>query len=220
MPERPRHGPSTRGYEDCPGAHGGRQANLLSFNNLHDEGKGLILGWAARAGSDGIEEFESFIYAWIAFNAWMQCVTDPQISDREQLARLERTERLQNLFSELLSAPSFHEDAYHFSALWPIFSVTDVGDLVRQHRPRGAACSELIAFYSREAPNARRRPGCHLKHKDRIQLDWPHTLEAIYQVRCNLFHGNKSARELEDREIIKAAGAVLLPISQKVLSIG
>lgn len=41
-------------------------------------------------------------------------------------------------------------------------------------------------------------------------LDWPHTLAAIYQVRCNLFHGEKSRNSDNDQAIVFAAYRVLV----------
>jgi hypothetical protein len=43
-----------------------------------------------------------------------------------------------------------------------------------------------------------------------VSLDWPQTLAAIYPVRCNLFHGEKSAHLEMDREIVCTALVVLM----------
>lgn len=52
---------------------------------------------------------------------------------------------------------------------------------------------------------------------DSIPVDWAHTLDALYRVRCNLFHGQKSGGGHEDREILSAAVAVLLPLTDGLL---
>jgi len=71
----------------------------------------------------------------------------------------------------------------------------------------------------RDAP-IRRRPPCsrvHLEHREAIPLDWPHTLQAVYQVRCNLFHGEKGANSESDREIVTAALRAMLPFLSETL---
>jgi len=35
-----------------------------------------------------------------------------------------------------------------------------------------------------------------------VPIDWPHTLSAIYQVRCNLFHGYKGVYSENDISIV------------------
>jgi len=60
-------------------------------------------------------------------------------------------------------------------------------------------------------------PACWKRHADadqRISHDWSHTLAAIYQVRCNLFHGEK-ARDLDnDINLVHTAFRVLVHFLQ------
>jgi len=35
-----------------------------------------------------------------------------------------------------------------------------------------------------------------------VPIDWPHTLAAVYQVRCNLFHGHKAAHSEMEPAIV------------------
>ena len=42
-------------------------------------------------------------------------------------------------------------------------------------------------------------------------MHWPHTLQALYQIRCNLFHGEKGAHMECDREIVDFALRAMLP---------
>lgn len=41
------------------------------------------------------------------------------------------------------------------------------------------------------------------------ELDFPNIVEAIYRVRCHLFHGQKSAGDLRDQKLIKVSAALL-----------
>jgi hypothetical protein len=56
-------------------------------------------------------------------------------------------------------------------------------------------------------------PACWKRHMDEggsIPMDWPHTLAALYRVRCNLFHGEKAPYSEIDRTIVRAALRVLV----------
>jgi hypothetical protein len=51
-------------------------------------------------------------------------------------------------------------------------------------------------------------PQCWKRHHDAkvpVPLDWPHTLAALYRVRCNLFHGEKAAHSEMDQRIVADA---------------
>lgn len=52
-------------------------------------------------------------------------------------------------------------------------------------------------------------PHCYLEH-DHVPLDWPHTLVALYRVRCNLLHGEKSRSSENDQQMVEAAFTILL----------
>lgn len=77
----------------------------------------------------------------------------------------------------------------------------------------------MTRHYQSECPGAARAPDCHMTHTGEIEPDWAHTLEALYRVRCNLFHGQKSGGGNEDRMILQAAVRVLLPIASSVLKV-
>jgi hypothetical protein len=77
----------------------------------------------------------------------------------------------------------------------------------------------LVAYYTDSFPNAVRSPDCHIRHiGESIVPDWAHVLEALYRVRCNLFHGTKSVDGAADREVVDAASAVLVPVVKHLVS--
>jgi hypothetical protein len=45
---------------------------------------------------------------------------------------------------------------------------------------------------------------------DEKPLDWPHTLAALYRIRCNLFHGEKAVNSEMDNLIVSIDFRVLL----------
>ena len=59
------------------------------------------------------------------------------------------------------------------------------------------------------------QPSCWRTHESRPPLDWAHTLETLYRVRCNLFHGEKALDSENDREIVRAAYNILALFARK-----
>jgi hypothetical protein len=159
--------------------------------------------------------FEAFIYAWISFNGWASCCCDHD-ADGMLVKVLRADERVIARFDALVDSDSAVARAVdQFRALWPIFRAADLRSdrdtAERTYRDSGRAA--LVAYYSHEFPEAVRSPDCHLRHDSGIIVaDWAHTLEALYRVRCNLFHGAKSAYGAADREIVEVASAVLVPV--------
>jgi hypothetical protein len=48
-------------------------------------------------------------------------------------------------------------------------------------------------------------------HDTGIPADWSHLLQAMYQVRCNLFHGEKSVVSDIDHQVVRWSVGILLP---------
>lgn len=73
--------------------------------------------------------------------------------------------------------------------------------------PPAASRAETVDYYLRNGVN-KYEPRCFVRHREageRIPLDWPHSLAALYRVRSNLFHGEKAVHSEEDRDIVGAA---------------
>lgn len=101
-----------------------------------------------------------------------------------------------------------------FHALWPIFRTTDVRSGYLTGEPRATR----VRRYAADFPRALRAPNCHLRHADGdLPPHWGHALAALYRVRCNLFHGTKSAFGIEDREIVDSAAGVLVPMVRRLV---
>ena len=194
---------------------GSRQPlDLRMHQRLHPEGQRLITSWFEKAWNQRLDEdetFESFIFAWFAVNGWAACVTGVD-ADREYIARLSSDDDLYERFERLLAADTaFSASARRFHAMWPIFKA----QRIRREGVRPEADldrARLIGHYL-EAGLTDYAPACWQAHRDAgepVPLDWPHTLEAIYRVRCNLFHGEKSAHSEMDRLIVRAAFETLL----------
>jgi hypothetical protein len=155
------------------------------FQELHWEGRRLVCGWAERAANQfdcpDQDSFEPFIFGWIALNGWACCVTEED-RDSGYLDALLLDSDLDRGFNEHL-AGNLLAAARDFHSTWPIFSSKDIG-----HNLAGSASrKQAIERYTKINPPPLRRPACAFLHRDRgeeIPVDWPHTLSAIYQVRC------------------------------------
>ncbi len=195
------------------------------YFNLHPHGHALIYGWFQRSWSmldcQGDDCFEAFIYAWFAFNGWAACVTDRD-EDYKYIDALKRDPTLCQKFSNLAadSDSPFGNYAEQFAKLWPIFDVRSLRRLYISSLYTGIRSSVIEHYLAAGATNF--EPKCWKRHKDAgepIPIDWPHTLAALYKVRCNLFHGQKSAYLEMDRQIVSLAFRTLAYFFAEVLHI-
>jgi hypothetical protein len=215
------------GLEDCPREAAQRRlanradsrVDVSRFQGLHPDGRKLVRGWIEKAvRSDRGNEFEAFIYAWIGFNGWASCCC-AQDGDRTLLRMMMLDDRLTQNYNRVIQENVVREAAVQFASYWPIFRVSDLSESIRRKRPSRGNRADIVGYYHTESPEAERAPECHLRHQEHIEADWSHTLEALYRVRCNLFHGGKSGAGKEDREIVVAAAGVLIPIAESVLAL-
>jgi hypothetical protein len=147
----------------------------------------------------------------MSVNAWAACVTDID-QDREYLRRLEHDKGLRQRFQQVVNEhPDVDRDAKEFVSLLPIFKA----QRLRRAGVRGEEGMtrvELVQHYLAKGI-AEFDPECAEWHRARGELvpcDWPHVIAAIYRVRCNLFHGEKSAHSEIDRRIVRAAFLTLI----------
>lgn len=191
-----------------------RRINFNNFDMLHNEGKRLIRSWFDRAWEEGTasndEVFEPFIFAWFAFNGWAACVTNTD-RDREMINALAADQTIRNDFEDSLSDTNSKvaRSATNFLTLLPIFDVKSL----KQHRiplrynDEDSRAQRITYYLSHNRP-IKFEPQCWKRHFDSgesVPADWAHILNAIYKVRCNLFHGQKSAHSEMDKQIVSAA---------------
>ena len=187
---------------------------LHRFKDLHKPGKDLIHTWFNRGWEqrDCPEEeaFEPFIYTYIAFNGWAACVT-AQEKDIEMIKDLKRDQALRDCFIQWISRDGeFRAVVISFSRLWPIFSAREIRELhldQDQFPDRGELIDHYLTGGATEC-----WPGLN---DNRLILG--NVLSAVYQVRCNLFHGGKCITSESDRQIVDAAFRVLVRWMEKCL---
>lgn len=116
------------------------------------------------------------------------------------------------MFNEALASnASLATAARSFASFWPIFRVDEVTRLGLYGLGFEVARRERWIKAAMEAGARNYEPRCWQVHQPGTPpVDWPHTLKALYRVRCNLFHGQKGAHVQSDREIVHSAFGVLM----------
>ena len=186
------------------------------YTCLHPEGQRLISGWFERSWAirdcQGGDCFEAFIFAWIAFNGWAACITELD-EDYQYLDALKRNQTLCQDFKRLAAIPEspFAFYAVQFAAQWPIFEVKSLRRrqiIVSHEYDRRTVVKRYFA-----AGATSFAPKCWKRHddaKEQMLVDWPHTLAALYRVRCNLFHSEKAAHSEMDQQVVSSAFRTLV----------
>jgi hypothetical protein len=179
---------------------------MVSFTNFHtldpdaaDLSRELIDNAARQRSS-----FMSFMSIWMAFNGWMECVTEAP-NDRRMIEMLADDRRATDAYEALLQGDSgFGRWVSSFADLWPVVNVRDarrkLGRDVFWRMDRDEfleACRRREVKIAPTGWTGRDRP------------TWPQILGTIYTIRCNLFHGAKSPQNGRDRDLIRHADHVL-----------
>jgi hypothetical protein len=148
--------------------------------------------------------FMSFMSAWMAFNGWMECVTDAR-SDRQMIDMIAEHRRATDAYEALLQdTPQFQRCVIRFAAMWPVVNVRDA----RRKLGRDVFWQLERAEFLDEC------------RRNNVQLDpqgwaadqvptWPQLLRTIYAVRCNLFHGAKSPQNIRDGDLVRHADRIM-----------
>jgi hypothetical protein len=149
-------------------------------------------------------DFGSFAKAWMSFNGWMECITEAG-NDGHMIAALAGNERLSDTFDDLMERSSeFRAHVQEFAAMWPVINVRDA----RRKLGRDA----MWRFSRTELMDEAMRHGVKLQPvawNDGNSPTWPHLLQAIYGVRCNLFHGAKSPQNSRDHDLVVTCDQIL-----------
>lgn len=145
--------------------------------------KNLINGWRQKAHQEG-DPFSKFVFIWFCFNAWIENLSDAN-SDRKMIDELKSRKSNMANFADIFHTALNSRENYFKS------SVT------------------ALVHQSQEKPieNARDKNKAPVSIKD--EFDFENIVEAIYRIRCNLFHGGKDPDDSRDQVLVKTAQRVL-----------
>jgi hypothetical protein len=183
---------------------------MVNFNKFHDSiyAPEIVRSAHTRATSadypNGDPSFGNFFNLWIGFNAWYSVVTD-EPTDWKSIKALGASQRLIDLFSNYRrDNQNFGEIAKGFKQHWPVFDMRGI--------KRKTELLRLLLDQGRQRSMERLRESkvkrCPQSFDSQTEPDWPDTLDAIYQIRCNLFHGDKGSG-LDDQMLVNFAYNVL-----------
>lgn len=177
--------------------------NYSNFHRLDPAARDVALELEAQADGQS-NAFMSFVFRWMAFNGWMAAVTQ-QDSDRKMIDAFAEAPRLIAAFdAKMADDVAFRALVQTFAAMWPVLSVQDVRKKLgfdafhRFERP------ELLAECT--AKNVKQRPAAWVPGTLPV---WSQVLRSVYQVRCNLFHGEKSPQNGRDYDLVVTSDRLL-----------
>lgn len=179
---------------------------MVSFSNFHrldPAAREVTIELLANATGEQ-PSFMAFVYRWMAFNGWMSAVTLGD-SDREMIDALAAAPRLIGAFDQLMAEDAaFAEAVTAFAAMWPVLNVKSVRAKIgyaafNQHdRPA------LLALCA--VNNVRLQPQVWVAGS---VPNWEQLLRTIYQVRCNLFLGEKSPQAFRYYKLITGSDSIM-----------
>jgi hypothetical protein len=190
-----------------------REIQFDLFANQVPAGRDLVFAWHQKARSAAKRQhhdsFDAFMRLWIGFNQWAMRVTEADF-DADMIRKLAESPALNRAFAKLLAGDREMQTYVKvFAAFWPIFNVKDLRKKGLRHQhlelPRPGYVTKMREADVQHAPRG---------NLDRNKPSWDHTIRAIYQVRCNLIHGEKGDSS-EDYNIVEGAYRVLLSFVER-----
>ncbi|PAY06870.1 hypothetical protein CK489_25030 [Bradyrhizobium sp. UFLA03-84] len=148
--------------------------------------------------------FTAFATTWMAFNGWMEAVTD-EATDAAMLSALGESRRIMKAYDELLESSSqFRHQVMTFAEMWPVANVRDLRRKLGRDAFVRLSSGELLQECL--AKEVKFQP---VGWSDGDTPTWPQLLRTIYAIRCNMFHGSKSPYQTRDRDLVRHAERVL-----------
>lgn len=146
----------------------------------------------------------SFILRWMGYNGWLAAVTGCE-RDYQMINALAAEARMIAAYDKLVSEDlAFKVEIDAFAALWPVLNVANVRAVLGYDAFRRYDRVALLAECDKKG--IKRQPADWVPGNS---PSWEQLLRALYQVRCNLFHGEKSERAARDQDLVLASDRIL-----------
>jgi len=145
--------------------------------------KNLVRTWRGKSHNEG-DQFASFVFIWFCFNAWLEFLASHDAdNDRKMLEELKST-------------------SANMSSLLGAYNTAHASDEFFRRSLQG-----LINKSKEETIKDVRGQRQPISISD--ENDFANIVEAIYRIRCNLFHGGKDANDTRDQVLVKDAAMIL-----------
>jgi hypothetical protein len=179
---------------------------LVSFNNfrsLDPEAIDLTRDLIDNADRQR-SAFMSFVSTWMAFNGWMESVTEAN-TDAAMITSLAENRRTTDAYDDLMQGSrDFRQRVMAFSETWPVVNVRDVRKTLGRDAFFRLARQDFLRECLRE--DVKFQP---VGWTAGDLPTWPQLLRTIYAIRCNMFHGSKSPQNPRDRELVLHSDRIL-----------
>jgi len=145
-----------------------------------------------------------FILRWMGFNGWLAAVTGCE-RDHQMINALAAELRMASSYERLITTnPDFRREIDAFAAHWPVLNVAHVRATLGYNAFRRYDRAALLAAC--EAQRVKKQPRNWIPD---TTPNWEQLLRTLYQVRCNLFHGEKSDQSARDRDLVFTSDRIL-----------
>jgi hypothetical protein len=169
------------------------------FQRLHPQGREITIELFRRAITEQ-NVFLAFTLLWTSFNGWMACVTTRD-KDWEMLKALQESLTIAEAFNRLLNRDDdFRGTVSEFAQWWPIFNSHDAHKYLSDEQIYEVRDRDDFCRIAAPHPRIRRRPKLWVSGQE---PRWADFLDAVYQVRCNFFHGYKSPLNVGDHALVE-----------------
>ncbi len=177
--------------------------NFSNFQIMESETRDLVLDLMENANRQR-SAFMSFVNIWMAFNGWMAAVTQRE-TDADMIRDITANDRLAEAYTDLMeTSRRFQRLVCDFAAMWPVLNVRDVRKKLGRDAFWRLERDDLIEAC--RAAGVKQQPvGWNANNMP----SWEQLLRTVYQVRCNLFHGEKSPQNARDRQLILKSDRIL-----------
>jgi hypothetical protein len=145
-----------------------------------------------------------FMLRWMGFNGWLAAVSGCE-RDYQMINALAAEPRMVTAYGQLIATdPDFEREVDAFAAHWPVLNVAHVRATLGYDAFRRYDRAALLAICDAQA--VKRQPANWVPG---TPPSWEQLLRTLYQVRCNLFHGEKSEEAARDRDLVFASDRIL-----------
>ena len=145
-----------------------------------------------------------FTLRWMGYNGWLAAITGCE-RDYQMINALAADARMIEAYDQLVAEdPAFKAEIDAFTALWPVLNVANVRATLGYDAFRRYDRVALLAAC--DAEGVKRQPANWVPD---TSPRWEQLLRTLYQVRCNLFHGEKSEQAVRDRDLVFASDRIL-----------